>query len=135
MIKSLNIMAAVMATMMMAGVAMAGSVDIGLGRMDQAEFDTLRQMVNGSYQPSDSVTTEIRQNIHVAEFNQTDVDDIRQAMAAGSIQRDVTESAANNGMVDIGTGAMATGEFCDLNKLVATNTVTGPNSGFDFICP
>jgi len=135
MIKSLNIMAAVMATMMMAGVAMAGSVDIGLGRMDQAEFDTLRQMVNGNYQPSDSVTTEIRQNIHVAEFNQTDVDDIRQAMAAGSIQRDVTESAANNGMVDIGTGAMATGEFCDLNKLVATNTVTGPNSGFDFICP
>ena len=135
MIKSLNIMAAVMATMMVAGVAMAGSVDIGLGRMDQAEFDTLRQMVNGSYQPSDSVTTEIRQNIHVAEFNQTDVDDIRQAMAAGSVQRDATESAANNGMVDIGTGAMATGEFCDLNKLVATNTVTGPNSGFDFICP
>ena len=135
MIKSLNIMAAVMATMMMAGVAMAGSVDIGLGRMDQAEFDTLRQMVNGNYQPSDSVTTEIRQNIHVAEFNQTDVDDIRQAMAAGSIQRDATESLANNGMVDIGTGAMATGEFCDLNKLVATNTVTGPNSGFDFICP
>lgn len=135
MIKSLNIMAAVVATMMVAGVAMAGSVDIGLGRMDQAEFDTLRQMVNGSYQPSDSVTTEIRQNIHVAEFNQTDVDDIRQAMAAGSIQRDATESLANNGMVDIGTGAMATGEFCDLNKLVATNTVTGPNSGFDFICP
>lgn len=135
MIKSLNIMAAVMATMMMAGVAMAGSVDIGLGTMDQAEFDTLRQMVNGSYQPSDSVTTEIRQNIHVAEFNQTDVDDIRQAMAASSIQRDATESAANNGMVDIGTGAMTTGEFCDLNKLVATNTVTGPNSGFDFICP
>ena len=135
MIKSLNIMAAVMATVMMAGVAMAGSVDIGLGTMNQAEFDTLRQMVNGSYQPSDSITTEIRQNIHVAEFNQTDVDDIRQAMAAGSIQRDATESAANSGMVDIGTGAMATGEFCDLNKLVATNTVTGPNSGFDFICP
>ena len=135
MIKSLNIIAAVMATMMMAGVAMAGSVDIGLGRMDQAEFDTLRQMVNGSYQPSDSITTKIRPNIHVAEFNQTDVDDIRQGMTAGSIQRDATESVANNGMVDIGTGAMATGEFCDLNKLVATNTVTGPNSGFDFICP
>jgi hypothetical protein len=125
-------MAAVMATMMMAGVAMAGSVDIGLGRMDQAEFDTLRQMVNGSYQPSDSVTTEIRQNIHVAEFNQTDVDDIRQAMAAGSIQRDVTESAANNGMVDIGTGSMATSEFCNLNNLVASNNT---NNGFTFICP
>mgnify|MGYP003573591802 FL=1 len=135
MIKSLNIMAVVMATMMVAGVAMAGSVDIGLGRMDQAEFDTLRQMVNGNYQPSDSVTTEIRQNIHVAEFNQTDVDDIRQAMAAGSIPRDATESIANNEMVDIGTGEMATGEFCDLNKLVANNTVSGPNSGFNFICP
>ena len=84
MTKSFNIMAVMMATMMMAGAAMAGSVDIGLGRMDQAEFETLRQMVNGNYQPSDSVTTEIRQNIHVAEFNQADVDDIRQAMAAGS---------------------------------------------------
>lgn len=135
MIKSLSIMAVAMATMMVAGVAMAGSVDIGLGRMDQAEFDTLRQMVNGSYQPSDSVTTEIRQNVHVAEFNQTDVDDIRQAMAAGSIQRDATESVANNGMVDIGTGEMATNEFCDLNKLVASNTVTNTNSGFNYICP
>ena len=135
MTKSFNIMAVMMATMIMAGAAMAGSVDIGLGRMDQAEFETLRQMVNGNYQPSDSVTTEIRQNIHVAEFNQADVDDIRQAMAVGSSQRDATESAANNGMVDIGTGAMATGEFCDLNKLVASNTVTNTDSGFAFICP
>ena len=64
MTKSFNIIA-----VMMAGAPMAGSVDIGLGRMDQAEFETLRQMVNGNYQPSDSVTTEIRQNIHVAELN------------------------------------------------------------------
>ena len=128
-------MAVVMATMMMAGVAMAGSVDIGLGRMDQAEFETLRQMVSGTYQPSDAVNTEVRQNIRVAEFNQTDVDDIRQAMATGDVQRDATESMTNNGMVDIGTGAMATNEFCDLNKLVASNTVTKPSSGFAFICP
>ena len=52
-----------------------------------------------------------------------------------AVQRDATESAANNGMVDIGTGAMATGEFCDLNKLVASNTVTNTDSGFAFICP
>ena len=133
--KSLNIMAVLMATMMMAGAAFAGSVDIGLGRMDQAEFETLKQMVSGDYQPSDSVTTEIQRDVRVAEFNQADVDDIRQVMVAGGIQRDATESIANNGMVDIGTGAMATNEFCDLNKLVASNTVTGPNSGFNFICP
>ncbi len=135
MIKSLNIMAVMMATMMMAGVAMAGSVDVGLGRMDQAEFETLRQMVSGNYQSSDSVTTEVRQNIRVAEFNQTDVDEIRQVMASGDVQRDAIESIANNGMVDIGTGAMATGEFCDLNKLVASNTVNNTDRGFAFICP
>ena len=136
MIKSFKIMAAMMiATMMMAGVATAGSVDIGLGRMDQAEFETLRQMVRGDYQPSDSVTTEVRQDTHVAEFNQADVDEIRLAMAAGDVQRDATESIANNGMVDIGVGEMATSEFCDLNKLVASNTVAGANNGFDFICP
>ena len=127
-------MAVIVATMMIAGVAMAGSVDIGLGRMDQAAFETLRQMVSGTYQPSDSVSTEIRQDIHVAEFNQADVDDIRQAMETGDVQRDATQSIAN-GMVDIGTGEMATNEFCDLNKLVASNTVTNTNSGLSYLCP
>ena len=135
MIKSLNILAVMMAAVMMAGVAIAGSVDIGLGRMDQAEFETLRQMVSGDYQQSDSVTTEIREDTRVAEFNQADVDDIRQAMAAGDARQDITGSVADADMVDIGTGAMATDEFCDLNKLVASNTVTDSNSGFDFICP
>jgi len=95
------------------------------GRMNQAEFDTLRQMVNGSYQPSDSVTTEIRQNIHVAGFNQTDVDDSRQAMAAGSIQRDATESVANNGMVDIGTGEMPMDDFIALKNMVEGTDIFG----------
>jgi hypothetical protein len=136
MIKSFKIMATMMmATMMIAGVATAGSVDIGLGRMGQVEFETLKQMVSGDYQPSDSVTTQIQRDVRVAEFNQADVDDIRQAMAAGDTQRDATESIADNGMVDIGTGAMATSDFCDLNKLVASNTATGSNSGFEFICP
>ncbi|WP_372677878.1 hypothetical protein [Desulfosarcina sp.] len=135
MITSFKIMAVILATMMTAGVAMAGSVDIGLGRMDQAEFETLRQMVSGNYQPSGTVTTEVQRDIRVAEFNQKDVDAIRQAMATGEVQRNATESIANNGMVDIGTGAMATNEFCDLNKLVASNTATKTNSGFTFICP
>ena len=135
MIKSLNIMAVMMATMMIAGVAMAGSVDIGLGRMDQSEFETLQQMVSGTYHPSDLVTTEIRKDIRVAEFNQADVDDIRQAMESGNVQQDATQSVANSGMVDIGTGVMATNEFCDLNKLVASNTVANTNSGFSYICP
>jgi len=132
--KSFYIMAVTMAAMMMAGVAMAGSVDIGLGRMDQSEFATLRQMVSGDYQPSASVTTEIPQNTRVAEFNQADVDDIRLAMASGDVQQHETESLANSNMVDIGTGAMATGEFCDLNKLVASNN-SNPNRGFAFVCP
>lgn len=133
--KSFKIMAVMMATMMMAGVAMAGSVDIGLGRMDQAEFEALRQMVSGNYQPTGPVTTPDGRDIRVAEFNQADVDEIRRVMASGDVQRDATESLAASGMVDIGTGAMATGEFCDLNKLVASNTVTHTDSGFTFICP
>jgi hypothetical protein len=132
--KSFYIMAVTMATMMMAGVAMAGSVDIGLGRMDQSEFTTLRQIVSGDYQPSASVTTETPQNTRVAEFNQADVDDIRQAMASGNVQQHETESLANSSMVDIGTGTMATGEFCDLNKLVASNN-SNSNRGFAFVCP
>lgn len=132
--RSFYLAAVTMATMMLAGVAMAGSVDIGLGRMDQAEFETLRQMVSGNYQASDAVSTKRPQSTRVAEFNQADVDDIRQAMAAGSLDRDATQSASKEGMVDIGTGTMATGEFCDLNKLVASKS-TGPDSGFAFICP
>ncbi len=128
------IAAAALAMAMIAGVATAGSVDIGLGRMDQAEFYNLKQMVSGDHQPSASVSTPIPRDTQVAEFNQADVDDIRQAMAAGGVQSGANESLANNGMVDIGTGAMATNEFCDLNRLVASNT-TDQNSGFTFICP
>ena len=123
-----------MATMMFAGVAMAGSVDIGLGRMDQAEFETLRQMVSGDYQAKDTVSTTRPQVTYIAEFNQADVDEIRRVMAAGGVQWKASESVADNGMVDIGTGAMATGEFCDLNKLVASN-ITGQDRGFAFVCP
>ena len=123
-----------MATMMMAGIAMAGSVDIGMGRMDQSEFTALQQMVSGDYQPSVSISTKIPEYTRVAEFNLADVDDIRQAMASGNAQQHATESVANNAMVDIGTGAMATGEFCDLNKLVASNN-SGPSKGFAFVCP
>jgi hypothetical protein len=118
--------------MVMAAVAMAGSVDIGMGRMDQAEFDALRQMVSGEYRPSASAPMAKAQDTRVAEFNQATVDDIRQAMAAGSVQQHATDSVANNGMVDIGTGSMTTSEFCNLNKLVASNNT---NSGFTFICP
>ncbi|WP_319405882.1 hypothetical protein [uncultured Desulfosarcina sp.] len=132
--KFIYITAVTMTTMVMTAVAMAGSVDIGLGRMDQAEFESLQQMVSGSYHPSASASAStIRpQDTRVAEFNQADVDGIRQAMVAGAVSRNATESIANNGMVDIGTGSMATSEFCNLNKLVASNNT---NSGFAFICP
>ena len=132
--RSFHIAAMTMTMVMMAGIAMADSVDIGLGRMDRAEFETLRKMVSGDYQPSASVSMEIPKETRVAEFNRSDVDSIRQAMTANTAERDSTASASNNDMVDIGTGSMATSEFCDLNKLVASNR-TNPNSGFVFICP
>ena len=132
--RTLYIAAMTMALMMLAGVAVAESVDIGLGRMDQAEFDTLKQMVSGEHRASDNVSTVRPQTTRVAEFNQADLDEIRQVMAAGDIQQGAPESSANGGMVDIGTGAMATGEFCDLNKLVASNN-TQADDGFTFICP
>lgn len=133
--RSYSMAAVAMAIMMMTGIAVAGSVDIGLGRMDQAEFETLRQMVSGVHQPSVAVATEKPEETRIAEFNQRDVDAIRQAMSAGNdIQRSESPSVAKNGMVDIGTGSMATREFCNLNNLVASNGA-GTRSGFAFICP
>ncbi len=126
--------AVMVASIMLASVAMAGSVDIGLGRMDQAEFDTLKRMVSGEYRAFDRVPTARPQSTRVAEFNQADLDEIRQVMAAGDIQQNAPESSANDAMVDIGTGEMAAGDFCDLNKLVASNHANSP-SGFRFLCP
>ncbi|MFO7716304.1 hypothetical protein [Desulfosarcina sp.] len=102
--------------------------------MDRAEFDALRQMVSGDYQPSYSATTPAPTENRVAEFNQSDVDAIRLAMNADNSGPGATSTESGKGMVDIGTGSMATSEFCDLNKLVASNT-TGLESGFTFICP
>ncbi len=131
---SFYILAATMAMAMLAGIATADSVDIGLGRMDRVEFETLRQMVGGDYEPSGSVSTEIPRETRIAEFNQSDVDAIRQAMVAGSSEQMATASVSHDNMVDIGTGAMTTSEFCNLNKLVASNN-TNQNNGFTFICP
>jgi hypothetical protein len=124
--------AVVMVMAMTASVAVAGMVDIGLGTMDQAEFQVLQQMVNGSYQPSASPSTPVVEKHYVAEFDQRNVEAIRQAMTA--TPGEMTDSVATNTMVDIGLGTMTTGEFCDLNKLVATNQAT-PSTGFTYICP
>ncbi|MBC2711110.1 MAG: hypothetical protein HGJ94_08970 [Desulfosarcina sp.] len=131
---SFCIVAMAMAMVMVAGIVMAETVDIGLGRMDRAEFAALRLMVSGDYHPSATVSTEIPKETRVAEFNRSDVDSIRQAMTASIAERNAAASASNNDMVDIGTGSMAASEFCDLNKLVASNR-TNQNGGFAFICP
>jgi hypothetical protein len=123
-----------MAMMMIAGLAMAESVDIGMGRMDRAEFEALQQMVRGAYPPPASVSTPKPSENRVAEFNRSDVDAIRLAMASDTERRNTNPSESDERMVDIGTGSMSASEFCDLNKLVASNT-TGQNSGFTFICP
>lgn len=132
--KSFYIAAITMAMVMLAGVSLAESVDIGLGRMDRAEFETLRQVVSGDFQPSASVSTERPPEIRVAEFNQSDVDAIRLAMVTSNTEQLATASESTDGMVDIGTGSMATSEFCDLNKMVASNN-TNQDSGFAYICP
>ncbi|BBO70698.1 hypothetical protein DSCA_46280 [Desulfosarcina alkanivorans] len=119
---------------MTAAVAMAGTVDIGLGRMDQSEFDTLRQMVNGTFQPTARAATEKPRQTRIAEFDQDVVDAIRQAMVNTGDQGPATAYASEGRMVDIGTGSMATSEFCDLNKLVASNSANR-SGGFNFICP
>lgn len=124
---------AAMAITMVAGVAGADSVDIGLGRMDQAEFGTLRQMVSGDFQPSAFVATERPRESQVAEFDQGVVDEIRLAMTDDSPQGNITASVATEVMVDIGIGSVSTNEFYDLNKLVVSNSAT-PKSGFAYIC-
>ncbi|HSO20175.1 MAG TPA: hypothetical protein VLT88_11980 [Desulfosarcina sp.] len=128
-------MAILVVTMMMAGYAAASdSVDIGMGRMDRAEFEVLQQMVRGDYRPTAPVTTNIPQTIHVAEFDLRDVESIRQAMITDRDEAMTAAAESEQPMVDIGLGSMSTNEFCDLNKLVASNT-TARNEGFDFICP
>ena len=134
--RTFTIMAMVMMALMVTSVfaAAADSVDIGMGRMDRSEFNALQQMVRGDYRPTQSVTTEIPQVTHVAEFNVRDVESIRQAMVGNRDQEMVATSASPNKLVDIGLGSMSTNEFCDLNKLVASNT-NQQNEGFGFICP
>ena len=126
------IMAITMALMMVAGTALAGSVDIGLGRMDRAEFESLKQMMSGDYQPTVSVTSEPSE-VRVAEFDLSVVEDIRQGMAGSSPQGDAVASAYDDNAVDVGLGSMPNNEFCDLNKLVASNT--NQKNGLNFICP
>jgi hypothetical protein len=129
-----SMMATVMAVLLVAGTAAAGSVSIGLGEMDRAEFEQLKQMVNGQYQaPSATVSTPMTNDIRVAEFNGRDVDAIRRAMETDPAEQAMTASASH-GMVDIGTGAMSTREFCNLNNLVASQNVIS-NSGFEYLCP
>lgn len=122
---------------MLAGVATANSVDIGLGQMDRAEFETLKRMVSGDQAFSANSAREQEKVAvkNVAEFNWNDVQDIRQAMTADETPRNATAAASDTGPVDIGLGTMSSNEFCDLNKLVASNTGGQAAAGFQFICP
>ena len=126
-------MAAVVA--MTAGISMAGSVNVGLGSMDQTEWDRLTQIMrNGDQAPTSMSPPPERDRIRVGEFSQSEVDAFRRAMVADT---PINRTASANGRpdkVDIGTGSMETAEFCDLNKLVASNG-RGSASGFAFICP
>ena len=127
------IMAAVMAAF--ASVSMADSVNIGLGSMDRAEWNALKQVMHGDRQVSTSVSiSSDGDRIRVGEFSQSEVDAFRQAMTADASTINTTSVSVRSDMVDIGTGSMQTDEFCNLNKLVANNG-RGAASGFAFICP
>ena len=115
-------------------ISMANTVNIGLGHMDQAEFDALRQMVSGEHQPTHAAVRKKAVDVHVAEFNWSDVEDLRQATAFGSGDHDKTMAASTGQLVDIGTGTMPTSEFCGLNNLMASNS-GNRNHGFGFVCP
>jgi hypothetical protein len=88
-------------------------------------------MVAGTYQSTDPNRTEASSPIRVAEFDLSVVEAIRQGMAANSGGRQEVAAAEQDNLVDVGLGSMTTNEFCDLNKLVASNTETW---GFEFIC-
>lgn len=132
--KSFYIMAVAMAMVMTAAVSMAETVDIGLGSMDRSEFEVLKQTVGGDFQSPARVSVEQPGQLRVAEFNQADVDEIREAMSTDTRRQSPSAFASGDNLVDIGTGSMATSDFCDLNKLVASNGTT-QKAGFNFICP
>jgi len=132
---SITAMAMAMTVAMLAGIATAGSVDIGLGQMDRAEFETLKRMVSGDQPFYSDSTQEKVADLRVAEFDRSVVQDIRQGMSDEENSRNAMAAVSDTGPVDIGLGAMSTGEFCDLNKLVASNTGGEAAAGFQFICP
>jgi hypothetical protein len=117
-----------------AGIATAEPVNIGLGQMDRGEFETLKQMVSGD-QPFTAFSTQEKDaGVLAAEFNWSDAQDIRQAMNTSKSSRNPMAAVSATDPVDIGTGAMSAGEFCDLNKLVASNTGSRTAAGFQFVC-
>ena len=130
---SFHIAILAIALLMVAGIASAESVNIGLGAMDRTEFETLRQMVNGEQSFSMAIQKERPADTYVGEFNWKEVEGFRQSMAFGGNHRNET-FATSNGQVDIGLGTMSTNEFCDLNKLVASNSGNAKH-GFGFVCP
>ena len=129
------IAAMAIAMTMLAGIATAESVDIGMGQMDRGEFETLKRMVSCDQPFTADRTQEKDTGVYVAEFDWSDVQDIRQAMNTSKSTHNSMAAVSDTGSVDIGFGAMSTSEFCDLNKLVASNTRGRTAAGFQFICP
>ena len=133
---SFLIAAMAIAVAMFTGITTAESVDIGTGQMDRGEFEALKRMVSGDQPSIADRTREKTAGAYVAEFNWSDVQDIRQAMMKTSRNSHNSMAAVSEtDPVDIGLGSMSTGEFCDLNKLVASNTGGQAAAGFRFICP
>jgi hypothetical protein len=131
---SIMIAAMTIAISISAGIATAETVDIGMGQMDRGEFEALKQMVSGDQPFSADMAQEKNAGVYVAEFEWSDVQDIRQAMNTSGTLRNSMDAVSDTGPVDIGTGAMSAGEFCGLNNMVPSNTVGRNAAGFQFIC-
>ena len=78
---SFHIAILAIALLMVAGIASAESVNIGLGAMDRTEFETLRQMVNGEQPFSLAINKTKPADTYVGEFNWEEVEGFRQSMA------------------------------------------------------
>jgi hypothetical protein len=110
-----------MALLMMAAGAIADSVDIGLGQMQQSEFVALKMMVQGRQtDPRTAVSTPcVRlERYGLIAMTRADFEILRDIVAGRmvSVEREPTLKSIQ--MVDIGTGQMPLNEFRKLKRMI-----------------
>jgi len=121
--KKMTIAVATMVMVLMAiGNVTAGMVDIGTGQMESAEFEALKNMIQGQMiQAAPGVSTA---RIHterygMVEMTPADFETLRNKVAGIEDDRAPTRTASRaTQMVDIGTGMMPADDFAALKRMV-----------------